>query len=428
MPAPDLSGTLSPKQIASIAESTARINIWWGAIRSGKTIASLLRWLMYVATAPRGGELVIVGKTRETIERNVLGPLMDPALFGPLAKLVTHTTGSNQAIILGRVVHLIGANDAKAEGKLRGLTCAGAYVDEATLLPESFWNQLLGRCSVPGAQIFATTNPDSPAHWLRRNFILRADALNLRSWHFELADNPSLTDEFKTAIAAEFVGLWHRRFVLGHWVAAEGAIYDMWAEDRHVVSTLPRLDRWIVSVDYGTTNPFAAGLYGVGADQRLYLARSWRHDSKVARRQMTDAEYSAALRSWLDGIDREFPGAGDPDAIVVDPSAASFIAQLYRDGWHGLTKADNTVIDGIRDVASLLGAGLLQVHESCTGAIEEFPGYAWDPKATEAGEEKPIKAADHDLDQVRYAVRHMRRYWRHWLTSADLTAPSADAA
>ena len=183
---------LSPRQVWSIARAIARVNLWTGSIRSGKTVASLLAWLLFVAHAPRGGALVVVGRTRESIARNVFGPLTDPSLFGALAQHVQYTAGAPTATILGRTIHVLGASDARAEMVLRGLTVAGAYVDEATLVAEAFWAQLLGRMSVPGARLFATTNPDGPAHWLKRQVIDRAGELGYKVFRFRLADNTHL--------------------------------------------------------------------------------------------------------------------------------------------------------------------------------------------------------------------------------------------
>ena len=211
---------LSPKQVRSIVEGARhRIAVLSGAVRSGKTIASLIMFLIALAAAPSSGLVIIAGRTRETIERNILEPLQDPALFGPIANQVHHTRGSNIAVILGRTVHLIGAYDIRSETRLRGLTACLAYVDEATLVPSPFWQQLLNRLSVPGARLIATTNPDNPAHWLRKDFIQRAGELDLGHWHFVLDDNPSLTPEYVAAIKAENVGLWYRSNILGHWVA-----------------------------------------------------------------------------------------------------------------------------------------------------------------------------------------------------------------
>ncbi len=421
---------LSPAQERSIAQATARINIWSGSVRSGKTVGSLLRWLTYVARAPRGGALVIIGKTYDTVARNVFGPLSDPALFGPAVPLVKWTRGAPTGTILGRPVEIITANDVRAEGRIRGLTCAGAYVDEATLIPSNFWKQLLARLSVPGAKLFATTNPDNPGHWLRKDFILRAGELDLRHWHFTLDDNPALDPAYVDALKAEYVGLWYKRFILGQWVQAEGAIYDMWDPDRHVVDTLPRIERWLsLGVDYGTRNPFAALLLGLGRDPddgryRLYLTHEWRHDSRLARRTLTDPEYSARLRQWLAGIKppREAVEGVRPEWIHVDPSAASFSTQLYHDGMTNVAHAVNDVVPGIRTVSGVIARDRLRVHRSCQGWHDEVGGYAWDDTAAEKGEDKPIKADDHDLDAGRYAIHSTEWAWRPYLDHQEHAA------
>jgi PBSX family phage terminase large subunit len=402
-----LTRTLSRAQIVSVHESGARLNVWEGSIRSGKTIASLLRWLMYVADAPRGGELMMFGKTRDSVARNLFGPLMDPDIFGPIAKQVSYTSGAPTAQILGRTVHVFGANDAKAEPKVRGMTLAGAYGDELTVIPQTFFAQVLGRLSVKGAKLFGTTNPDNPAHWLRKDYLNRRHerGMNLATWHFTIDDNPHLDPDYVTSIKAEYVGLWYRRFILGEWVQAEGAIYDMWDERLHVVDELPAVLRWLsLGVDYGTRNPFSGLLLGLTADRRLVLAREYRHDPRTARRQLTDAEYSRELRAWL---------AGDrPEFVAVDPSAASFKVQLHADRVTGVVDADNSVEDGIRTVASLLALGRLVVHRSCRGWIDEVAGYAWDDEAAAKGIDKPIKVADHSLDAGRYAVATTRQLWQ----------------
>lgn len=415
---------LSPAQIRSIADAQARINIWSGAIRSGKTVSSLLRWLMYVADAPLG-ELVVVAKTSQTAMRNVFAPLQDYALFGELASQTHYTAGAPYATILGRRVWVIGANDVRSESRLRGLTCAGAYVDEATLVPQAFWTQLLGRMSVPGAKLFATTNPDNPQHWLRRDFMLREGQLNLRSWHFTLDDNPALEEDYKADIKAEFTGLFYRRFVLGEWIAAEGAVYDMWDPTIHIVDLLPPISQWIgVGIDYGTTAPFAALLLGlssvgggVNGDQScLYLVDEWRWDSRQQHRQLSDVEYSQKVRDWITNV--RFPGTRlygpTPQHWVVDPSATSFRVQLYNDGLSTVA-ADNAVMDGIRLISTLLAARRLKVSRTCDGWISEVGGYSWDDRAALLGEDKPIKANDHSLDSGRYVAFTTRGVWQHQL-------------
>lgn len=413
----DVQLPLSRKQLVSIADSEARLNIWEGSVRSGKTIASLIRWLVAVSTAPRTGELVMFGRTRETIGRNCLAVLQNPAIFGKLARYVRYTAGAQSANILGRTVHVIGANDAKAEPKVRGMTVCKAYGDELTTLPADFFKQMLARLSVPGAQLFGTTNPDNPAHWLRQDFLLRADKLDLASWHFTLDDNPSLDPAYVASLKAEYVGLWYKRFIEGQWVMAEGAIYDTWDADRHVVSEIPEILHWLsAGIDYGTTNPFAGELVGLGVDRRLHVVSEYRYSSRQMRRALTDAEYSVAVREWLAGV--KVPAQGNdyygvqPQLICVDPSAASFITQMRRDGIPGVVGANNEVLHGIRTVASLFAAGAIDVHESCTGLINEIPGYSWDEKAQEKGEDKPIKADDHHCDGLRYGVKTPEAAWR----------------
>ena len=443
------------KQRTSVELATARLNIWEGSVRSSKTICSLLRWVRFVLEGP-AGNLAMIGKTERTLKRNVIDPLVE--MLGK--KRCKANWGDGELMLLGRRIYLAGANNEAAVGKIQGLTLAGAYVDEAALMPESMWSMLLTRLSVDGAQLFATTNPDNPNHWLMRDYLKRAsvwlrhdgqvehrdasDRLDLARFSFRLADNPSLPAAYVAELAKTFHGLYRLRFIEGLWVLAEGAIYDMWT-DTHLIEDLPRDDGgritirdWIVAVDYGTTNPFVALLIGLGHDhdgvERLVVAREWRWDSRAEHRQLTDAEYSTALRKWLDHLARtEIPGLA-VRGIYVDPSAASFVAQLWRDHWPGVHGADNTVADGIRSVSSLLGQRLLLVHDTCqTGnrsiggsdnnLLGELTGYVWDEDAAIKGEEKPLKVDDHGPDALRYGVMAARRWWRHWLT-VDL----ADAA
>lgn len=398
---------LSRKQLRSVVEAqrTPQIAVWDGAVSSGKTIASLLAFLIALVAAPDHGLVVIVGKTLQTIERNVIGPLQSVVLFGPLARHTVHTAGSNTARILGRTVHLIGANDARSEGRIRGVTVCLAYVDEATLVPRDFWMMLLSRLRVPGAKLFATTNPDGPGHWLRKDFLLRGLEVGLIGWQFVLDDNPSLTEEYKARLRTQYVGLWFRRFILGEWCLAEGAVYDMWDPDRHVVDILPPIQRWIaLGMDYGDTSPSAGELVGLHG-QCLYLASEWRYDARLAHRKITVHEVSERVRGWLDGIPAR------PEYVIADPAAGALVTQMFRDGLNP-TLADNAVVDGIRTVASLLATNRLKVHRSCTALLDEIGGYSWDPKAAEKGKDEPIKVADHSLDALRYAIRTTESIWR----------------
>lgn len=395
---------LAPAQIRSIAACDKRVNLWTGSIRSGKTVASLISWLIFVGHAPKSGALVVVGRTRESIGRNLFVPLQDPHLFGALSMFIKYNTGAPTATILGRTVHILGASDARAEMVLRGLTVAGAYVDEGTLVSEAFWTQLLGRMSVPGARLFATTNPDGPAHWMKKQVVDRAEELGYAVFRFRLADNTHLDPVYVAQISKEYVGLWYRRFILGEWVQAAGAIYDMWEPARHVAdpSTFPGMDKILaVGVDYGDTHQTRGYLLGLAGD-RLYVLSEW------APSRMTIGGHSTSLRSWIAG---QPEGWRNPEWVAVDPAAASFKHQLFADNVTNVRNAHNAVLPGIRTISALLAMDRLLVADTCTALIDELPGYVWDDKATARGEDKPVKKDDDCCDALRYAIQTTRLDW-----------------
>lgn len=419
------------KQRESVRLATARGNIWEGAVRSSKTVSSILKWLRFVREGP-AGPLLMVGKTERTLKRNIIDPITD--MVG--ANRCRYRAGVGELDLFGRTIYTAGAHNELAVDKIKGLTLAGAYGDEITTWPESFFSMLMTRLSVDDAQWFGTTNPDSKNHWLNKNYLKRAklhltrdgkivesndpDALDLHRFSFQIADNPNLSVSYVESLKRENAGLFYKRNVLGEWVLAEGAIYDMFDEDVHVVDVLPTIARWVaLGVDYGTSNPFHAGLLALGTDGILYVPGDWRYEARRQRRQLTDAEYSERLRGWLDGFKHpRSPAVGvRPEWTVVDPSAASFVTQLHRDGLTP-TLADNSVLDGIRLVMSLFARRQLKIHRSCTELIDETTGYAWDPDASEKGEDVPLKEDDHGPDQLRYAVRTTEAAWRPHLLEA----------
>lgn len=418
---------LSPAQITSIAKADARVNLWTGSIRSGKTIASLLKWLLFVGHAPRGGALVVVGRTREAIGRNLFGPLMDPSLFGVVSAHIRYTTGAPTATILGRTIHILGASDARSEMVLRGLTVVGAYVDEASLINETFFIQLLGRMSVPGAQMFATTNPDGPAHWLKKQVVDRAVELEYKTFQFRLSDNSHLDPAYVAQISREYTGLWYRRYILGEWVQAAGAVYEMWDPTHHVIAhqDLPKMDRILcLGLDYGDTHATRGVLLGLGRDTigtaRLYALSEW------VPGKMTVGEHSNSVRSWL--INQPIPEWRNPEWVYVDPAAGSFKHQLFYDGLGNVANASNSVLSGIRTVSALLATDKLLISDTCTHLIDHLPGYMWDPKATALGEDKPVKADDDEVDALRYAIYSTRALWRDQVPLATANTTETEEA
>ena len=360
---------LGYRQLDYIVNSDRFVNLADGAVRSGKSVACLIRWLMFIADeAPSGGDLVVCSRTFDTAMRNVFGPLMDASVFGDLAKATQYTRGAPTATILGRTVQVITFNDARAEARLRGMTAAGTYVDEWSLMQKGFHDQLLARHSLSGGQIFGNTNPDNPSHFLMQDGIKEAGpggrlSADWRVIHFVLDDNPGLTQEVKDRYHRQYTGLWFKRNILGLWVVAEGAVFDMWDDTKHVITQLPDLVRSVaLGVDVGSTNPTAGMLLSVSAAGQLILSHEWRHDNKRSARSMTDAEVAPALIAWLDD------GPGRPDIVAVDPAAANFKRTMFRLGLLPMN-ADNDVLSGIRLLGALLSEGLLVVHESCRGWI-----------------------------------------------------------
>jgi PBSX family phage terminase large subunit len=414
---------LSRKQAVSIVEALTapQLALWTGAVAAGKTVASLVAFLIAVSQHEDRGLICMIGWTLQSIERNLIDPLQDEAIFGELARQVHHTRGSGVAVILGKTVHLIGASDSRAEARIRGATIALAYVDEATLIPEAFWVMLLSRLRTPRSRCLATTNPANPRHWLKTGYVDRAAEVGMRTWHFTLDDNPYLSPEFVERLKRQYQGIWYKRYILGAWVAAHGVIYDMFDPGKHVVDVLPVMKRWVgTGVDAGTVNPFAAEVLGLGTDRKLYIVAEWYWDSKARQRQLSDVQYSAKLREFFASV--RHPGSQlhgiRPERLVVDPSAANFIRQVHNDrhlfdGGVNVMGADNAVLDGIRLVSSLLATDRLLVHSSCRNLIDQKQSYSWDPAAAERGEDKPKKENDHAVDAERYICATTRAIWRN---------------
>ncbi len=380
----------------------SRINLAEGAVRSGKTVSTLDSWIRFVPHAPKG-DLIMTGKTNGALYRNIVRPMND--LLG--ADFDFHP-GKQMATLWGREIFMFGANDERAEGKIRGMTVAGSYGDELTLWPQSYWSQMLNRMSPEGARFFGSTNPGPPNHFLKRDYIERKGKLNaggvagMYSLHYGFDDNPFIPDSFKESLRREHVGLWYKRFILGLWVLAEGAVYDFFDEKPPMVirhRDLPKAAWHATAVDYGTANPTGFGLFGVNphTHPRVWMEREWYWDSRAEGRQKTDAEYGDAYVAFTGGV--------KPRHVIVDPSAASFKEELRHRSVRGLRDADNDVVDGIRCQARMLKSGEYALSDRCPKAIEEYGGYVWDPKAQARGEDKPIKQSDHMKDLERYLLQ-----------------------
>ncbi len=373
-------------------KNLCRINLLEGSVSSGKTWVSLVLWGFWVATMPADKLYLMCGKSLTTLKRNCLIPLEE--LFG--RSNFQFSTSAKEAYLFGRRILLEGANDARSESKIRGLTLQGAYCDELTLFPRDFFVMLLSRLRVPGAKLIATTNPDSPEHWLKKEYIDRRTELDMLVVRFLLDDNTTLDPQYVAAVKAEYTGVFYNRFILGEWCLAEGIVYPQFDRTQHMRQLEEPQGKWYISVDYGTLNAFSAGLWCYDGNT-AYRVSEWYYSGREQRRQLTNAQYLKHIQALAEGKKIE--------SVIVDPSAASFITELRQAGFT-VRKGRNDVVDGIRRVSTALQQGKLLFSPDCRDCIREFSLYRWDEKAAE---DRPIKENDHAMDDVRYFVSTILR-------------------
>ena len=365
----------SKKQKYSLKNSTKKLNIWDGSVRSGKTWITLFKWFYFVCqNRNKKGELVMIGLTAGTLYRNVILPMME--LFG---KLVTYSSSKNRVYIAGKEIHCLGANDRRSEGFIRGITLVGLLGDEVTLWNEELFNRCYDRLSAVGAQAFLTTNPDSPNHWLKKNFIDNSKMQKyVAHFTFKLRDNEWLVKEnpgYIESIEQAFTGLWYKRYILGIWAVAAGLVYDFWDDESQLLTyeeeQLKEFENYYISCDYGTANPCVFLLWGeiynpYTGESKYYCLNEYYYSGKEENKSKTDAEYSQDMTLFIqDSKDYGYNIKENPE-IIVDPSALSFITQLENDGFY-VTAANNDVKNGIVLYSRLLKNGTLKIHRIADG-------------------------------------------------------------
>ena len=359
-----------------------------GAIRSGKTVSMTVGFFLWSMATYEDQVFGICGKTIGALRRNLIIHLAD--WLGDTFCVTEHRSENRLTVRCGRkknTYYLFGGQDETSYALIQGITLAGIMLDEAALMPQSFVEQACARCSVSGSKLWFNCNPGSPEHWLHRKWIQKAKEKNLLHLRFTMDDNPSLDPKIRARYETLYTGVFYRRYILGQWCAAEGLIYDF-SEEKHICSVLPKTGRYYISVDYGTQNPFSAGLWCV-QDGKAVRLREFYYSGRATGRQRTDEAYYEDLVNL----------AGDypVEQVIVDPSAASFIAVIRHHGRFRVRKAKNDVLPGIRLVASLLQSGKLRIGASCGNTIREFGLYRW-----EEGRDVPRKEDDHAMDDVRY--------------------------
>ncbi len=366
-----------------------RINILHGSVRSGKTWISLVLWCVWIRNMPKDKAYLMTAKTLTTLKRNCLDLL--ETLAGK--NNFSYSISKKEGTLYGRKIYLEGVNDAGAESKIRGMTLQGAYCDEVTLFTEEFFGMLLSRLSEHGAKLFGTTNPDNPNHWFKVKYIDRRSELDFFLMEFLIDDNTFLDPAYVEELKKEYTGVFYKRFILGEWCSAEGLVYPMFDKDVHTVSEIPKPlgnEEYYISIDYGTLNPCSMGLWRLDDKCAVRIKESY-YSGKAQRMLLTDEEYYQRLKKLAEG----FP----IKAVIIDPSAASFIATIRRHGEFSVRKADNSVLDGIRVTGTLLQGGKLLIHKSCEDTIREFGSYSWDGGSQE---DKVLKEFDHAMDDIRY--------------------------
>ena len=354
---------------------------------------------------------MIGGRTEPTIKRNIIRPLHE--LIGDD---LVYLSGKGEIHLWGRVIDVIGANDERAEAKIRGSEYVGSLLDEVTILPENFFKMLLSRHSLEGAKLFGTTNPDSPFHWLKKEYIDRQGEVDIKVFSFSMDDNPSLSDQFKNDLKKEYQGLWYKRYIEGKWVLAEGAIFDFFDTSIHVIQNPPHsATYYICGVDYGTANPCAFALIGYNptAYPNMWLEKEYYYDSKAVNRQKSDSDYVSDMVKFLSGY--------NINSIYVDPSALSLKVEMRKAGLNNVMDAKNDVLPGIRFMSQLLSNGTYKICQNCPNAIKEFGTYLWDERAGMRGVEQPLKQNDHMNDAQRYGL------YTHFFDRMSSTMTESDA-
>ena len=393
--------SFSPKQ--------KRVLSWWvpgnmdcgkeaivcdGAVRSGKTMAMGLSFFLWAFSCYSGQRFGVCGKTISSLRRNVLSEIL-PRLEKMGATWKEKRT-ENLVIVrfMGRENHfyIFGGRDESSASLIQGITFAGVLLDEVALMPRSFVEQACARCSVAGSRLWFNCNPAGPSHWFYKEWILGAEKRNCLRLHFTMEDNPSLTEEIRQRYQRLYTGVFYRRYILGQWAQAEGRVYDFFEPE--MVKKVPEgsFDKWYVSCDYGTVNPTSMGLWGLHQGV-WYRVQEFYFASRERQRQMTDEEYAEALANLV--------GKRSVTAVIVDPSAASFIEVLKRKGWR-VKKADNDVLGGIRLTSDCLKDGRIVICEGCSDCIREMDEYVWN--LSSGSRDRVRKEHDHAMDDMRYFV------------------------
>ena len=372
-----------------------------GAVRSGKTVVMITSYILWAMKNFNESNFAICGKTVQSAERNIITPLqsiVDITYYFRLSYIRSQHMLMVECKDKRNYFYIFGGRDESSAALIQGLTLSGILLDEVALMPQSFVEQAVARTlSVSEAKLWFNCNPENPNHYFYKEWILKANEKKALHLHFLMNDNPILTSEAIAKAESLYSGVFYDRFIKGLWVMAEGLIYPEQAQGEGIVPTIDRdYVAYYVSVDYGTLNPFSAGLWGK-CDGVWYRIKEYYYNGREKGKSLTDEEYYKQLD--------EFIGDRRINSVIIDPSAASFIETIRRHGKFSVTKAKNDVVDGIRRTAEAFKSGDIKINDCCSSSIKEFSLYRWDEKSNE---DKPIKENDHAMDEIRYFVNTIK--------------------
>ncbi len=395
-------------QFKSFSEKQLTVLNWWcpsspyssrdaiicdGAVRSGKTLCMFLSFVFWAVYSFSGGSFAVCGKTVSSLRRNIISPMLPILEQLGFSCRVVSSRGQIE-ISKGRrkiTLWMFGGRDESSASLIQGMTLCGVLLDEVALMPRSFVDQALARCSKEGSKFWFNCNPDNPQHWFYREWIKKSAEKNALYLHFTMEDNPSLSKKMIARYKRLYSGAFYERYVKGLWVANQGLVYPAFSE-KQCCPVPENLQKFYVSCDYGTVNPCSFGLWGLSGDV-WYRIDEYYYNSKTEGLQLTDREYYEALLRLC--------GNRKIEAIVCDPSAASFITLIRREGKYRVIPAKNDVVDGIRRTDDALRAGKIKICNGCRDIVREFGLYRWDEGSYK---DCPRKENDHAMDDMRYFV------------------------
>ncbi len=382
-----------------------------GAVRSGKTVSMFISFIAWSFYRFSDESFAVCGKTIASLKRNVITPLIPVIESIGFEVKLKYSQNFMEITLDGKTnrYYLFGGRDESSAALIQGMTLAGVLLDEVALMPRSFVEQAVARCSVEGSKFWFNCNPENPYHWFYKEWIKKSREKNAFYLHFIMLDNPSLTAEIIERYRNMYSGTFYERFVEGKWVNAEGLVYPMFNPSVNCRKPESEPEKYYISCDYGTANPCSMGLWGK-ADGIWYRIDEYYHNSRLSKVLKTDEEYYVELEKL----------AGDRDicAVIVDPSALSFIECIRRHGQFRVLPAKNDVVNGIRKVSDALKSGRIFIGPACRDIIREFSLYCWDEKA---GKDIPKKTNDHAMDDMRYFVSTAMQEQRSGFYSAAVS-------